>query len=63
MTDKLATTAASRVTLGNAALLAAFIIVLLQAIGTDYDKWPDLLAIVLAIVGTGLRIEAALARR
>lgn len=48
---------------GSIALLAAFVIVLLQAVGTGADEWPDLLAILLAILGVGLRIEAALLAR
>lgn len=63
MSDQSTTRAASKATIGNVALLAAFVIVVLQAVGTGYDQWPDLLAIILAIAGTGLRIETALARR
>ncbi|GAA1247006.1 hypothetical protein GCM10009676_36460 [Prauserella halophila] len=55
-------TAAGRATLGSVALLAAFVIVALQAVGTGYDQWPNLLAILLAVVGSGLRIEAAIAK-
>lgn len=53
----------SRATLGTVALLAAFVIVLLQAIGSGNAQWPNLLAVVLAVLGSGLRIEAVLARR
>jgi len=53
----------SRTSIGSVALLAAFVIVVLQAIGEASAQWPNLLAIVLAILGSGLRIEAVLARR
>lgn len=46
--------------LGTVALGAAFVIVLLQAIGSGTRDWPDVLAAVLAITGVDLRIEAAL---
>ncbi|GAA2345792.1 hypothetical protein GCM10009854_23330 [Saccharopolyspora halophila] len=53
--------ATGRAAFGTAALFAAFIIVVLQAVGTGYDRWPDLLAVLLAVAGSGLRIEAAIA--
>lgn len=55
--------AAGRTALGTAALLAAFLIVFLQAVGTGYERWPDLLAVLLAVAGSGLRVEAAIAAR
>ncbi|WP_116047033.1 hypothetical protein [Amycolatopsis palatopharyngis] len=63
MRDKLSSSAASRASFGSVALLAAFVIVFLQAIGSGYDQWPYLLAVVLAVTGAGLRIEAAIARQ
>ncbi|GAB3282023.1 hypothetical protein [Parasphingorhabdus pacifica] len=54
------TAATGRATLGTVALLAAFVIVALQAVGTGYDQWPNLLAILLAVLGSGMRIEAAI---
>jgi hypothetical protein len=48
--------------LGTVAIGAALAIVLLQAISSGTRDWPDLLAVVLAIAGVGLRIEAAVTR-
>lgn len=46
---------------GNVALLVAFVLVLLTVAGA-VTSWAPPMAIVLAIVGAGLRIEAAVAR-
>jgi hypothetical protein len=46
---------------GTIALVAAFLIVLLEMVSAGTSQaWPTLLAIVLTITGVGLRIEAAL---
>ncbi|TVT44045.1 hypothetical protein FNH05_21925 [Amycolatopsis rhizosphaerae] len=47
---------------GTVALIAAFAVVLLEIAGTGTPEWPRLLAVVLAVTGVGLRIEAALVR-
>lgn len=53
--------AAGRATIGTVALLAAFMIAALQVIGSA-QSWASLIAILLAIMGIGLRIEAAISR-
>ncbi|ASU79189.1 hypothetical protein CDG81_13815 [Actinopolyspora erythraea] len=66
MTDKFkpSDAAASRATFGFMALLSAFLIIFLQAIAAGTTvQWANLLALVLAITGTGLRIEAILLRK
>lgn len=66
MTD-LSTRAATRASFGSIALLTAFLIVLLQTVGSGDGLLPGLLAgllaVLLAILGVGLRIEAAVLGR
>lgn len=62
MTD-LSTRAATKASFGSIALLAAFLIVLLSTAGSGDDLMPGLLAVLLAVLGVGLRIEAAVLGR
>lgn len=61
MTD-LSEQARSRASFGSLALLVAFIMIPLQAVSEFRDAWATLTAILLAILGVGLRIEAAILR-
>lgn len=53
-----------RASLGSVALLASFVIVALQVIaGASASAPASLAALVLAIAGVGMRVEAAVERR
>lgn len=52
-----------RTNFGTLLLLVALVIVVLQASGSGTKDWPYVLAVVLAVVGAGLRIEGAILRR
>jgi hypothetical protein len=58
-----AESAARRSNVGTLLLLVALVVVLLQAISAGTKDWPNLLAVVLAVTGAGLRIEGVLLRR
>lgn len=55
--------AARRSNVGSLFLVAAFVPVLTQAFGAGTELWPGALAVVLAVIGAGLRIEGVLLRR
>lgn len=52
-----------RTNVGTLAILVALVIVVVQAFGSGAEQWPNLLAVLLAVIGAGLRVEGALLRR
>ncbi|MBP2322414.1 hypothetical protein JOF56_002799 [Kibdelosporangium banguiense] len=63
MTSNERTKEAWNAALGTMLLVAAFVIVLLEMVGSSPNAQMNVLAVLLAITGSGLRLEAAVTRR